>query len=116
LLCDEFQYYAVPRLVKELGIDILYGVDPVQGGADLIKVKQAIGDRVCIWGGVNSAVTLTGDKQSVEKAVGEAIRTLSPGGGFILAAIDQLFEDTKWDNFMTMIQTWRTLTSASEAI
>jgi len=94
-------------LFKEMGIDILYGVDPVQGGADLKRVKQAIGDHICIWGGVNSAVTLTGNKQGVEKAVDEAIKTLAPGGGFILAAIDQLFEDTVWENFMTMIHAWR---------
>ena len=100
-------------LFKELGIDILYGVDPVQGGADLVRVKQVIGDKICIWGGVNSAVTLTGSKEGVEKAVQGAVRALAPGGGFILAAIDQLFEDTKWENFLTMIQTWRNLTGAS---
>jgi uroporphyrinogen-III decarboxylase len=100
---------------KELGIDILYGVDPVQGGADLKKVKETIGEEVCIWGGVNSAVTLTGNKEGVEKAVEEAVSVLAPGGSFILAAIDQLFEDTKWDNFMTMMQTWRRLTGASDA-
>jgi len=100
-------------LFKEMDIDILYGVDPVQGGADLKRVKQAIGDRVCIWGGVNSAVTLTGSKHGVEKAVQEAVEILAPGGGFILGAIDQLFGDTVWDNFMTMIQTWRRLTSSN---
>jgi len=97
-------------IFTEMGIDILYGVDPVQGNANLEKVKQTIGDRICIWGGVNSAVTLRGNKLSVEKAVEEAVRVLAPGGGFILAAIDQLFEDTNWDNFMTMIQSWKNLT------
>jgi uroporphyrinogen decarboxylase len=95
---------------KEMGIDILYGVDPVQGNADLQKIKESLKGRVCIWGGVNSAVTLTGRKQGVEKAVEEAFRMLSPGGGFILGAIDQLFEDTIWDNFMTMLDAWRKLT------
>jgi len=103
-------------LFKELGIDILYGVDPVQGGANLAKVKQTIGDHICIWGGVNSAVTLTGGNEGVEKAVEEAVRVLAPGGGFILAAIDQLFEDTKWENFLTMIQTWRKLSGLLDAI
>jgi uroporphyrinogen decarboxylase len=94
-------------LFKEMDIDILYGVDPVQGSADLRKVKQAIGDKICIWGGVNAAVTLTGSKSGVENAVKNALETLAPGGGFILAAIDQLFVDTIWENFMTMIHTWR---------
>lgn len=98
------------RILKELGIDILYGVDPVQGGADLKQVKQDIGGRVCIWGGVNSAVTLGREtKVNVEKAVDQALRILAPGGGFILSAIDQLFADTRWENFETMIETWRKL-------
>ena len=100
------------EILKEIGVDILYGVDPVQGNADLQKVKEALRGRICIWGGVNSAVTLTGPKQGVEKAVEEAFSTLAPGG-FILAAIDQLFEDTVWENFMTMIHTWKVLTLAN---
>ena len=94
-------------IFKEMGIDMLYGVDPVQGNADLKKIKERIGDHVCIWGGVNSAVTLTGNKQGVERAVDDAIRFLAPNGGFILGAIDTLYEDTIWDNFVTMIRSWR---------
>ncbi len=110
IMCSSIMPYL--EFFKEMGIDMLYGVDPVQGGADLMKLKQTIGDKVCIWGGVNSAVTLTGNKQGVEQAVEEAMRELSPRGGFILAAIDQLFEDTKWDNFVAMMETWRKLTGA----
>ena len=92
-------------IFKEMGIDVIYGVDPVQGNIDLKKVKDAVDDRICIWGGVNSAVTLTGNKEGVEKAVEDAIRTLAPNG-FILGAIDTLYEDTIWDNFVTMTQSW----------
>jgi uroporphyrinogen-III decarboxylase len=111
--CYIMTYGLMPflEILKEIGVDILYGVDPVQGNADLQKVKETLRGRICIWGGVNSAVTLTGNKQGVEKAVEEAFRILAPEGGFILAAIDQLFEDTKWDNFITMIQTWRRLSA-----
>ena len=99
--------------LAEVGIDILYGIDPVQGGADLRQIKQRIGDRVCLWGGMNSAVTLgSGDRQDVETAVKDAIESLAPGGGFILAPIDQLFEDTRWENVLTMIETWHKLSQA----
>ena len=101
---------------KEMGIDILYGVDPVQGNADLQKVKKSLGRRICIWGGVNSAVTLRGSKQGVYKAVDEAMRALNPDGGFVLAAVDQLFEDTVWDDFTAMIHRWRKLTGAPTPI
>jgi uroporphyrinogen decarboxylase len=81
----------------------------------LKQVKNVIGDRVCIWGGVNSAITLRGKKSDVERAVEEAFRILTPGGGFILAAIDSLFEDTVWENFLTMMSTWRNLANCPDA-
>jgi len=93
-------------IFKEMEFDVIYGVDPVQGNIDLKRVKDGVGDHICIWGGVNSAVTLTGAKEGVEKAVEAAIRTLGPHG-FILGAIDTLYQDTIWDNFVTMIQSWR---------
>jgi len=96
--------------LAELDIDILYGIDPVQGKADLKQIKRRVGDRVCLWGGMNSAVTLgSGGRQDVENAVRNAIEILAPGGGFVLAPIDQLFEDTRWENVLTMIETWRKL-------
>ena len=96
--------------IAEMGIDALYGIDPVQGGADLRQIKQRIGDRVCLWGGMNSAVTLaSGSAKGVEASVKEAIETLAPSGGFVLAPIDQLFEDTRWENVLTMIDVWRKL-------
>jgi hypothetical protein len=59
---------------------------------------------------MNSAVTLgSGRRQDVENAVRNAIEILAPGGGFVLAPIDQLFEDTRWENVLTMIETWRKL-------
>src|SRR3990172_3981355 len=44
--------------ILDLGIDVLWGVDPLQGDADLRVVKERLGKRICIWGGINSAVTL----------------------------------------------------------
>jgi len=68
--------------------------------------QQQLGDRVCLWRGVNSAVTLgSGGRQDVETAVKDAIETLAPGVGFMLAPVDQLFEDTLWQNALTMIET-----------
>lgn len=95
---------------KEAGVDVLYGVDPVQGGAKLLQVKREIGDRICIWGGINSSVTLKlWSREEIEKAVVDAIETLAPGGGFILSAIDQIFPDTPWESIKVMLDVWRRL-------
>jgi len=96
--------------MKEIGVDVLYGLDPVQGGTDLALAKKIVGDSICLWGGVNSAVTLnSGTPEEISQAVIGAIHTLAPGGGFILSAIDQVFEDTPWGNVQTMLDTWRSI-------
>jgi hypothetical protein len=96
--------------LAETDIDILYGIDPVQGGADLRQIKQRVGNRICLWGGMNSAVTLgSGRRSDVENAVTNAIETLAPGGGFVLAPVDQLFVDTRWENVLIMIEAWQRL-------
>jgi hypothetical protein len=41
---------------KDIGFDMLYHVDPVQGGADLEKVKESLAGRIAVLGGMNSAL------------------------------------------------------------
>ena len=92
----------------DLGIDSLVGVDPVQGKADLAETKRRLGSHVCLWGGVNGAVTLgQGTPEEVCRATEEAIRTLGPGGGFVLYPVDQLVKETPWANVQAMIDCWR---------
>lgn len=94
-------------ILKEMGVDILYGLDPVQGGTDLALTKKLVGDSICLWGGVNSAVTLnSGTSEEIRQAVTDSVKILAPGGGFILSSIDQIFEDTPWENIKNMIDTW----------
>ena len=99
-------------IFRELDFDILIHVDPIQGGADLPRLKEDLGDRICFWGGVNSAVTLgRGTRDEIRDAVTFAISTLSPGGGHILSAADALFSDMPWENLATMIERWREIGS-----
>ena len=95
----------------ELGFDSIVGVDPVQGKADLARVKRELGGRCCLWGGLNSAITLMGSEQEIREATAAAIHTLAPGGGFVLYAVDQLNEGLPWRNVQVAIETWRELGS-----
>jgi uroporphyrinogen-III decarboxylase len=96
----------------ELGIDSLLGVDPVQGKADLKEAKRRLGASMCLWGGINGAITLGhGTPEEVRRATGEAISTLAPGGGFVLYPVDQLVKETPWANVQAMIECWREIRS-----
>lgn len=83
-------------------------VDPVQDNADLAAVKAKFRGKLAVAGGINSGVTLArGAPQEIAAAVRAAVRTLGPGGGFILAPVDALFPDTPWSSVEAMIAAWR---------
>lgn len=92
----------------EIGVDSLVGVDPVQGKAPLDWVREHASGRICLWGGVNGALTLgRGTADEIQRATVEAIETLGPGGGFVLSAVDQVVADTPWSNVEAMVRAWR---------
>jgi uroporphyrinogen-III decarboxylase len=95
---------------REAGIDVLLGVDPIQGThTDLPLMKEKIGDRVCLWGGVSGAVTVElGSEAEVRAAVRSAIDTLGPKG-FILSPVDNITVDAPktWENIDYFISEWK---------
>jgi hypothetical protein len=94
----------------EAGIDVLIGIDPVQGThTDMPLIKNKLGDRVCLWGDVSGAVTVEqGTEEEVRAAVRTAISTLGPRG-FVLSPIDNLTVDAPrtWHNLDVLIQEWQ---------
>jgi hypothetical protein len=94
----------------DMEIDLLWGVDPVQGGADLEEVARRLGGRVCVLGGMNGNLTMTeGTPQQIAQAVEQAVAALAPGGGFILSPVDKIEEWTPWENVEALLQRWREL-------
>ncbi len=95
---------------KQTGIDALIGVDPVQGThTDMPRMKEALGGRVCLWGGVSGAVTVErGTDEEVRAAVRHAVETLGPTG-FILSPVDNITVDDPrtWHNVDVFIDEWR---------
>ena len=92
----------------ELGIDCITGIDPVQDKIDLRQVKQQIGDRICLMGGVNAAAMLTqwSDDQ-IREAIDQAMDILSPGSGFILFPVDNIFCELPWEKTELIIEQYR---------
>jgi hypothetical protein len=95
----------------EAEIDALIGIDPAQGrGNDVLLLKQTLGNKICLWGGVNRALTIEmGVEEDVRKEVEKSFSILAPGGGFILSPIDGVGDigPPVWDNLLTMIDSWK---------
>jgi uroporphyrinogen-III decarboxylase len=97
-------------LFLEAGIDVLIGVDPVQGThSDLKAIKGKAAGRLCVWGGVSGAVTVElGSEEEVRLAVRHAVQALGPEG-FILSPVDNITRDTRqsWQNIYVLLDEWR---------
>jgi uroporphyrinogen-III decarboxylase len=94
----------------QAGIDVLIGVDPIQGTyTDMPLLRQKLGGRVCLWGGVSGAVTVEmGTAAQVRAAVRDAIQALGPDG-LILSPVDNITVDAPqtWRNVEVFIDEWR---------
>jgi len=94
----------------ESGIDVLIGIDPVQGThTDMEVLKKKIGHKICIWGGVSAAITVErGSEKEIRDAVQKAIKTLGPQG-FILSPVDNITIDNTltWKNIGIFISEWQ---------
>jgi len=96
------------------GIDVLIGIDPVQGShTDMEIMKNKIGHKICLWGGVSGAITVErGSEKEIRDAVQKALKTLGPTG-FILSPIDNITidEPLTWKNIGIFIDEWQKWTS-----
>lgn len=100
---------AMPLLdgIIEAGVDVLIGVDPREFDLEVLNEKTR--GRLCLWGGVNGHLTVeTGAPAEVRAEVLEAMRLLSPGGGFILSPVDNVRQFTPQSeaNVRQLIATW----------
>jgi uroporphyrinogen decarboxylase len=95
----------IPDLI-EIGLDIL---DPIQvraEGMDPVGLKHEFGDRLTFHGSIDVQHTLPfGSHAEVRTEVLERLRTLGPGGGFILNNSHSLLPEFPLENIVTMYET-----------
>lgn len=92
----------------DLGVDSLWGIDTMDPTTNLGELKERIGDRICLWGGMNSHLTLgMGTEKEIREAVRDAVSALAPGGGFVLFPVDQIPKDIPLENLQILIDEWR---------
>jgi uroporphyrinogen decarboxylase len=81
----------VPDLI-EVGLDVLQPIQP--HAMDLAELKWKYGRHLALWGGVDvQRVLPLGTPRDVEQEVRERIRTLAPGGGYILCTSHNIQPD-----------------------
>jgi len=70
------------------------GFHPIQPNAmDIVEVKKRWGDKLCLIGNLNLDSTLTlGTPEDVRAEVHERIRTIAPGGGYMVSSVHTVID------------------------
>jgi len=97
-------------MLLEAGVDVIIGVDPVEGvGTDMAVMRAKVGDRMALWGGVNGFVTVEmGSDEEIRVAVRQALAELGPVGT-ILSPVDNIRDesDDALRRVDVMVDEWR---------
>ena len=97
-------------MFMDAGIDVLIGVDPVQGSyTDLPTLKRGFGASRCLWGGLSGAITVErGEEGDVRAAVRQALQVLG-SDRLILSPVDNITVESPrtWRNVDALIDEWQ---------
>lgn len=86
----------------ECGIDCYQSLQTT-AGMDIAVLKQKWGKSMSFWGGVPVENLISGTMDDVRKDVRKALETGAPCSGFILGPSHSIAKNTKYDNFMAML-------------
>ncbi|MCJ7821901.1 MAG: uroporphyrinogen decarboxylase family protein [Armatimonadetes bacterium] len=107
----------VADFLVEAGVDAVVGIDPGMGkGTTLANVRDKLGGKTCLWGGVSGPLTVEeGTEADVRAAVEATMSILGETGRFILSPVDNIRADTdhSWHNVQVVIDTWRQIAGAA---
>lgn len=103
---------AIFQHLLDLGVDVLIGVDPVQGvGTHLELFSKWAAGRMCLWGGVSAPMTVEPATQPepIWEAVERAVAVCGSRGGFVLSPVDNLFDSSArvWQNVIQFVEAWK---------
>nr|MDO8081191.1 uroporphyrinogen decarboxylase family protein [Candidatus Freyarchaeota archaeon] len=103
ILHSDGNLMGVLDFIVDAGFDGLHSLDPM-AGMDLAKIKQQVGDKLCLLGNIDVSYTLSrGSQKEVEAAVKKAIQIAGSGGGFIVSPTN-IHPAVKPENLRWMVE------------
>ncbi len=96
--------YSLLDMIVSAGPEGLNPIEPV-AGMELSKVKELVGDKVCLVGNIDCAHLLPhGTTEEVDDAVRQAIADAGTGGGFIITSSNSIHSSCNPQNFVAMVE------------
>ena len=103
--CCGSAYHFIPHLL-DIGIDALNPVQVTAKNMEPERLKEAFGDRLTFWGGINTQETLPfGTPEEVVAETKRIIGILGKGGGYILNSVHNIQAEVPPENIVAMFET-----------
>lgn len=90
-------------LFDRLDTDILWGADPIDAGTPLATVKERLPGKTLLGGISAEKQLILGSEKEVRQAVRQAVSSLAPGGGFVLASSSSIWSQIEWQRIQALI-------------
>jgi uroporphyrinogen decarboxylase len=90
-------------VIDELA-EVYDAYEGIQGsaGMDIAALKQRVGDRICLWGGIWHEHIILGSTEDIRNDARYAFEHAGPGGGYIMGSTHSLAVDAKKENILEM--------------
>ncbi len=101
-------YPLIPDLI-DMGVDILNPIQvSAEGMGDTARLKREFGKDLTFWGAIDTQHLLPfGSPEEVRTDVRRRLEDLSPGGGYVAAAVHNIQNGTPAENIIAMIEAIR---------
>jgi MtaA/CmuA family methyltransferase len=91
------------EMMADTGVDCIEPLDPL-GGVEIEKVKEMVGRKVSLMGGVNTLTIVNGSPESVYMEALDCCNKAGKEGGYILAAGDMVPDLSPCENIKSMVK------------
>jgi uroporphyrinogen decarboxylase len=71
-------------------------------GMDIKRLKERVGDRLCLWGGIWHEHIILGTPEDIRNDARYAFQYAAPGGGYIMGSTHSLAVDARRENILEM--------------
>ena len=71
-------------------------------GMDIKKLKEDVGEKICLWGGIWHEHIILGSIKDIRADASYAFKHTAPGGGYIMGSTHSLAVDAKKENILEM--------------
>lgn len=90
-------------IIEELA-EVYDAYEAIQGtaGMDIGRLKERVGDRLCLWGGIWHEHIILGSVEEIREDARYAFAHAAPGGGFIMGSTHSLAVDARPENILEM--------------